>query len=433
MKMRFVTVLLISLLLITLPASAQIKKIKTLQFDCLLCELFKDWIGYPNLAVWVSSDLEITSNYTALNFDALISVVTTIGAPSLFLGYFNAYSQWNFNPKWDDMGRSKAARIQASASAFGLGLLFDNIYEFVDGDGDSKYTPHSADTLVSTYSLIAQKWDKMTFIYTPVSSDVTLYTFTATTQDKRFTIKYHIASGPYQFPSTSAVVTPNVTKIDILIQNYPFVRSDSRLALGAYMAAAQTNAIMNMDISGAALSIGNLGHIEWVSKATVNISSSASASSSAAASLASSSSWSPALPSSELVPLSSSSSSSSSSLVPSSSSLASIRSSSVFVTYEGRASASDISSSMFIAVLSAHSAYQLTHAIFSFDAVHPSSIFWDPSVGFGNSETTSVWLLVLLVLLGVALVSCVGWCGYKMYKKAKEERDAGLRFSELAI
>ena len=69
-------------------------------FLFLLSLLF--WIeifGYPNIGGFVSAEVDIPTN-RSVSVDALVTLLSTIGSPSLFLAYFSAYSTFQLHPDW---------------------------------------------------------------------------------------------------------------------------------------------------------------------------------------------------------------------------------------------------------------------------------------------------------------------------------------------
>lgn len=137
--MYLLVVLLLSLSLFS--GFSHAKEISTREVNCpqnlqFICDVAKTIWGNPNLGLFLSSDIAIDSKnpkvvlipppllepilhlilVLALVFssffcyhlssafsqdvDALISLVTTIGGPSVFLAYVNAYAQWDINVNW---------------------------------------------------------------------------------------------------------------------------------------------------------------------------------------------------------------------------------------------------------------------------------------------------------------------------------------------
>lgn len=54
-------------------------------------------------------------------------------------------------------------------------------------------------------------------------NEATLFSFNATTVDGVFSIRWNMCSAQYTYPNTNGVmVTPNNTKIDVQIANFPY-------------------------------------------------------------------------------------------------------------------------------------------------------------------------------------------------------------------
>jgi hypothetical protein len=69
--------------------------------------------------------------------------------------------------------------------------------------------------------------DSLSFVSTSAfrqGDAATLFSFNATTVDGVFSIRWNMCSAQYTYPNTNGVmVTPNNTKIDVQIANFPYV------------------------------------------------------------------------------------------------------------------------------------------------------------------------------------------------------------------
>ena len=62
-------------------------------------------------------------------------------------------------------------------------------------------------------------------------NEATLFSFNATTVDGVFSIRWNMCSAQYTYPNTNGVmVTPNNTKIDVQIANFPYAFEFSSFA-----------------------------------------------------------------------------------------------------------------------------------------------------------------------------------------------------------
>eukprot|EP00735_Rhodelphis_limneticus_P009126 TRINITY_DN2553_c0_g1::TRINITY_DN2553_c0_g1_i1::g.19400::m.19400 TRINITY_DN2553_c0_g1::TRINITY_DN2553_c0_g1_i1::g.19400 ORF type:complete len:1256 (-),score=423.56,NCU-G1/PF15065.1/4.5e-06,NCU-G1/PF15065.1/9.9e-10,CPW_WPC/PF09717.5/1.3e+02,CPW_WPC/PF09717.5/10,Hydrophobin_2/PF06766.6/5,Hydrophobin_2/PF06766.6/99 TRINITY_DN2553_c0_g1_i1:301-4038(-) len=160
---------------------------------------------------------------------SLNEILGGIAPPTVAFAYFSADAQLGGNL------RELSANINLDAEAFAMAMVFRSIIEFSDVDGDGAFT-EGVDVQVSSYDLATAQWYEMTD-YTFVLEDKTVYAFNASTRDNVFAISYMTSTRPLAAVS-GTVLTPNSTKVDITITNYPYQGTASKLALMTYYGQA---------------------------------------------------------------------------------------------------------------------------------------------------------------------------------------------------
>lgn len=175
-------------------------------FTCLNIEKFSPF-GYPNFGGFEAS--VASASPSNVQTDALVSLVSTVGMPSVWLGYYSSRSNFVFDLNWLNMSLDifsgnihGAASVSTSSSSTGMAIR--SVFEFVDVNNNSRYDP-KVDTMVtsSRYDFLSllqpagHHWKAMTLSNSSVKADngaaATLYTFNATTVDGVVSIQVRVS------------------------------------------------------------------------------------------------------------------------------------------------------------------------------------------------------------------------------------------------
>jgi len=137
------------------------------------------------------------------------------------------------------------------------------------------------DTLISAYDLrrlwIWKPIYHQTVTVTDAQGSVDINTFTLETRDAVFRVKFHIAGRPVTYGP--AHLNGNAVKIDVLIQNYPYVSNSPNVQLGLLaitVAAAErsfvsTNGDVNAQGNVSFSSNGTVGGFGWDGGANASV------------------------------------------------------------------------------------------------------------------------------------------------------------------
>ena len=106
----------------------------------------------------------------------------------------------------------------------------EKIVEYEDTDRNGEYNPNT-DVVVSQFRFPVQaRWEKITSVVTG-----SMYQLNTTTLDTVVSLRWSSASYITLLPDGS-LVTPNATKLEIEITNYPYESPTSKLAIKGYIA-----------------------------------------------------------------------------------------------------------------------------------------------------------------------------------------------------
>ena len=107
-------------------------------------------------------------------------------------------------------------------------VTFRKMVEY-DIDGDGQLGP--GDEIVSTYDLEKAKWDDLKHSDEPADGGKMMHTITVRTQDGVFAMVSKTTETRTQ--TQSGEVSPNLMKIDLVVEDFPWIRTTTRLALHA--------------------------------------------------------------------------------------------------------------------------------------------------------------------------------------------------------
>lgn len=120
--------------------------------------------------------------------------------------------------------RNQAEAQQANVQ---MTVAFRKMVEYEDVDGDGQLGP--GDEIVSTYDLENAKWDDLELADEPAGGGKMMHTITVRTQDGAFAMVSKTTETRTQ--TQSGEVSPNLMKIDLLVEDFPWTRATTRLAL----------------------------------------------------------------------------------------------------------------------------------------------------------------------------------------------------------
>jgi len=274
--MRFLTSVLILASLIGATFAIDNYLRSLLGFNSVSCSLCSE-IGNADFQ-YMSS----TRNYTLANgtyvTDLIRVAVASFGAPLVFIQYYNDVKQGgsiSINLATLSASSLKNTLKNGWKSTFdfkitkatsGLAVSYPQIVEFNDTNGDKIYT-EGVDNVTSTYNLDNADWLPIT---QGVNSTGKGYNYlNLTTSDGVFTLIVKMSSRPINFAATS--LYPNATKIDIIINKYPFQGAKTYLALNQLMISTATPSSINIQ-AGKTYFGGNSVYYDWVTSADVQTS-----------------------------------------------------------------------------------------------------------------------------------------------------------------
>jgi hypothetical protein len=122
--------------------------------------------------------------------------------------------------------RNQAETQQANVQ---MTVTFRQMLEYEDVDGDGQLGP--GDEIVSTYDLEKAKWDDLEYADEPADGGKMLHTITARTQDGVFAMVSKTTETRTQ--TQIGEVSPNLMKIDLVVEDFPWTRTTTRMALHA--------------------------------------------------------------------------------------------------------------------------------------------------------------------------------------------------------
>ena len=108
-------------------------------------------------------------------------------------------------------------------------IRFHQMLEYGDNDGDGYFGP--GDEVVSTYDLEKAQWDDLEHRDEASPEGKKVHTITARTKDGVFAMVSHTTETQTQ--TQSGELSPNMMKIDLIVDDFPWTRTTTRLALQA--------------------------------------------------------------------------------------------------------------------------------------------------------------------------------------------------------
>ena len=108
-------------------------------------------------------------------------------------------------------------------------VRFRQMVEYEDGDGDGQLGP--GDEVVSTYDLEGASWGDLVHGEEAAEDGKKVHTITASTSDGVFTMVSHTTET--RTMSEHGEISPNLMKIDLVVEDFPWTRTTTRLALQA--------------------------------------------------------------------------------------------------------------------------------------------------------------------------------------------------------
>jgi len=122
--------------------------------------------------------------------------------------------------------RNQAEAEQANVQ---MKVTFRQMIEYEDVDGDGQLGP--GDEMVSTYDLETAQWADLEHADEAGEDGKKVHTITARTSDGVFAMVTYTSETRTQTPSGE--VSPNLMKIDLVVEDFPWTRTTTRLALNA--------------------------------------------------------------------------------------------------------------------------------------------------------------------------------------------------------
>ncbi len=122
--------------------------------------------------------------------------------------------------------RNEAEATQANLQ---MTIEFRQMLEYVDSDGDGVLD--AGDEIVSTYDLEQATWDDLTHGQEAGEGGKMVHTITARTGDGVFAMVSHTTET--RTMTQHGELAPNMMKIDLVVEDFPWTRTNTRLALRA--------------------------------------------------------------------------------------------------------------------------------------------------------------------------------------------------------
>jgi len=115
---------------------------------------------------------------------------------------------------------------------FCIGFVLEKIIEYQDLDQNGEFNPN-VDEIVSRFNfLLSGYWDKsLSFVKNGI------HHLNTTTKDGMISLQWSSASVYSRDSNGPLLVTPNSTRLEIEIRDYPFQRNGTKLALSGYVAS----------------------------------------------------------------------------------------------------------------------------------------------------------------------------------------------------
>jgi hypothetical protein len=161
-------------------------------------------------------------------------------------------------------------QAEAQVANVQMRVTFRQMVEYEDADGNGQLGP--GDEIVSTYDLATAEWDDLEHADEMEDGGKMLHRITVRTTDGVFAMVTHTTETRTQ--TQSGEVSPNLMKIDLVIDDFPWTRTTTRLALQAQVEThgpvttitdPAQRAYMVEDESGIESDAdGNVGFYTWV-------------------------------------------------------------------------------------------------------------------------------------------------------------------------
>ncbi len=139
------------------------------------------------------------------------------------LGYvIQSQNRLSIEMQYRDQAGSEEANVQMT-------VTFREMLEYEDNDGDGHLGP--GDGIVSNYDLEKAQWEALEHIDDTTDEGKKVHTITARTKDGVFTMVSRTTETQAQ--TQSGELSPNLMKIDLIVEDFPWTRTTTRLALQA--------------------------------------------------------------------------------------------------------------------------------------------------------------------------------------------------------
>ena len=129
-----------------------------------------------------------------------------------------AHNQLTVEMQYRNQADSEEASLQ-------MMVVFRDLVEYEDLDEDGQFGP--ADEVVSTYDLEGAPYENLEHIDEEAQDGKKLHRITARTRDGVFAMVTYTT----ETQTRSGQVSPNLMKIDLVIEDFPFTRTTTRLAM----------------------------------------------------------------------------------------------------------------------------------------------------------------------------------------------------------
>ncbi len=124
-------------------------------------------------------------------------------------------------------------QAEAQAANVQMKVTFQRMVEYEDKDGNGQLGP--GDEVVTTYDLEGTGWDDLEHVDETAEDGRMMHRITARTSDGVFAMVTRTTETRAQ--TSSGEVSPNLMKIDLVVEDFPWTRTTTRLALEAKVEA----------------------------------------------------------------------------------------------------------------------------------------------------------------------------------------------------
>jgi len=183
---------------------------------------------------------------------------TTSGNPSNVHCYFHEDATYDLQIDWAGFLRGESGSVSIGSGYFCIGFVFEALFEYQDINENGVYDPE--DRLLSQHNLLFSKWKKAQIV-----NDGLTYSISTESSDGLVSVRWSSASIVSKERGSDFVLTPNATRLEIEVHNYPFTKGlNSKLGLRGYLAT--DGATPNFETHENQLIIGeesNKGYVSW--------------------------------------------------------------------------------------------------------------------------------------------------------------------------